>query len=81
MVCNISEALIDVARSGLGIACLPDFMVNEAINKGELTTILNDYMKHKGTFRMLWPTSKYMAPKLRVFIDFMAAELFKDQNS
>ena len=77
MVCNTSEALLDVAISGLGIACLPDFMVRETINRGELTTLLDDYIEHQGAFRMLWPTSKYMAPKLRVFIDFMAEELFK----
>ncbi|TVP43498.1 MAG: LysR family transcriptional regulator [Halomonas sp.] len=78
MVCNTSEALIDVARAGLGIACLPDFMVREGIDKGELVTVLNDYIEHQGTFRILWPTSKHLAPKLRVFIDFMVEELFKN---
>ncbi|MBT2771086.1 LysR family transcriptional regulator [Halomonas sp. ISL-60] len=78
MVCNTSEALIEVARAGLGIACLPDFMVREAISKGELVTVLNDHIEHLGTFRMLWPSSKHLAPKLRVFIDFMAEELFKN---
>ncbi|ATH78075.1 LysR family transcriptional regulator [Vreelandella venusta] len=80
MVCNTSEALIDVARAGLGIACLPDFMVREGIDKGELVTVLDDYIEHQGTFRMLWPSSKHLAPKLRVFIDFMTAELFKDNR-
>ncbi|CAM0554217.1 LysR family transcriptional regulator [Halomonas sp. ATBC28] len=77
MVCNTSEALIAVARAGLGIACLPDFMVREAISKGELVTVLNEHIEHQGTFRMLWPSSKHLAPKLRVFIDFMVEELFK----
>lgn len=77
MVCNTSEALIEVARAGLGIACLPDFMVREGIAKGELVTVLNNYIEHQGTFRMLWPSSKHLAPKLRVFIDFMVEELFK----
>lgn len=77
MVCNTSEALVDVARAGLGIACLPDFMVREAISMGELTTVLDGHIEHQGTFRILWPSSKYMAPKLRVFIDFMVEELFK----
>ncbi|WP_241003592.1 LysR substrate-binding domain-containing protein, partial [Pseudomonas viridiflava] len=36
MVCNTTEVLVDVARSGLGIACLPDFMVNTYIRSGEL---------------------------------------------
>lgn len=78
MVCNTSEALIEVARAGLGIACLPDFMVREAISKGELVTVLSEHIEHQGTFRMLWPSSKHLAPKLRVFIDFMVEELFKN---
>ncbi|WDS35907.1 LysR family transcriptional regulator [Pseudoxanthomonas sp.] len=77
MVCNTTEVLIDVARDGLGIACLPDFMVREAIERGELVTVLDSFIEHQGTFRMLWPSSKHLAPKLRAFIDFMGAELFK----
>ncbi|MBB3103251.1 LysR family transcriptional regulator [Azomonas macrocytogenes] len=77
MVSNTTEALIHVARDGLGIACLPDFMVRDAIVAGELVTVLDDFNQHQGTFRMLWPSSKHLAPKLRVFIDFMGTELFK----
>ncbi|WP_414447522.1 LysR family transcriptional regulator [Burkholderia sp. 22PA0099] len=77
MVCNTTEALLHVARAGLGIACLPDFMVREAIAAGELVTVLENFNQHRGTFRMLWPSSKHLAPKLRAFIDFMGAELFK----
>ncbi|HFZ2534598.1 TPA: LysR family transcriptional regulator [Pseudomonas aeruginosa] len=77
MVCNTTEALVHVARDGLGIACLPDFMVRDAIAAGELVTVLDDFNQHQGTFRMLWPSSKHLAPKLRVFIDFMAEALFK----
>jgi len=77
MVCNTTEVLIHVARDGLGIACLPDFMVRNAIASGELITVLDDFNQHQGTFRMLWPSSKHLAPKLRVFVDFMEAKLFK----
>ena len=71
MACNTSAALLDVAMAGLGIACLPDFMVRQAITRGELVTVLDAYIEHQGTFRLLWPSSKHLAPKLRVFIDFM----------
>ena len=77
MVCNTTEVLIHVARDGLGIACLPDFMVRNAIASGELITVLDDFNQHQGTFRMLWPSSKHLTPKLRVFVDFMGAKLFK----
>ncbi|MGB1764236.1 LysR family transcriptional regulator [Alloalcanivorax xenomutans] len=77
MVCNTSAALMDVALAGLGIACLPDFMVRQAIERGELVAVLDDCVEHQGTFRLLWPSSKQLAPKLRVFIDFMVETLFK----
>lgn len=77
IVCNTTAALVDIARDGLGIACLPDFMVQKAIAAGELVTVLDDFNLHRGTFHILWPSSKHLAPRLRAFIDFMSAELFK----
>ena len=76
MVCNTSAALIDVAMAGLGIACLPDFMVRQAVATGELLLVLEKYIDHQGTFRLLWPSSKYLSPRIRVFIDFMVGTLF-----
>ncbi|MDR6958015.1 LysR family transcriptional regulator [Pseudomonas brassicacearum] len=77
LLCNTTEALLHVVRDALGIACVPDFTVREALAAGELVTVLDDFNQHQSTFRMLWPSSKHLAPKLRVFIDFMNAELFK----
>ncbi|MGQ3320023.1 LysR family transcriptional regulator [Pseudomonas brassicacearum subsp. neoaurantiaca] len=77
LVCNTTEALLYVVRDALGIACVPDFTVRDAIASGELVTVLDDFNRHQSTFRMLWPSSKHLAPKLRVFIDFMSSELFK----
>lgn len=76
MVCNTTGALMDVAIAGLGIACLPDFMVRQAIERGELVSVLDAHVEHQGTLRLLWPSSKHLAPKLRVFIDFMVETLF-----
>ncbi len=62
------------------IACLPDFMVRQAIEQGELVTVLDAHIEHQGTFRLLWPSSKHLAPKLRVFIDFMVEARFAEKN-
>lgn len=79
MVCNTSTNLKEVAAAGLGIACLPDFMVRRAIEDGTLVQVLAEHVTHEGRFQLLWPSSKHLAPKLRVFIDFMAQEVFKPQ--
>jgi len=81
MVCNTSAALLDVAVAGLGIACLPDFLVRPALLRGELVSVLDAHVEHQGTFRLLWASSKHLAPKLRVFIDFMGEELFKERDA
>ena len=33
-------------------------------------------LNHSGTFRILGPTSRQLASKIRVFVDFMAENLF-----
>lgn len=81
MVCNTSDALLDVALAGLGIACVPDFMVRAAVDKGDLVRVLEAHIEHQGCFRLLWPSSKHLAPKLRVFIDFMAESVFTTDNA
>lgn len=73
---NTVEPLICLAEQGLGIACLPDFAIREQLEAGSLITVLEEHTRHAGVFRMLWPASRYPSPKLRVFVDFMAQNLF-----
>lgn len=80
IIFNTSEVLVDVARAGLGIACLPDFMVGESLAKGELVSVLDDHIEHTGCFNILWPSSRHMAPKLRVFIDFVSERLLPERS-
>ncbi len=75
-VVNTIEPLISMAEQGLGIACLPDFAIRRRLDDGTLVTVLPAHTHHSGTFRMLWPSSRYLSPKLRVFVDFMAQNLF-----
>ncbi|AGC44946.1 LysR family transcriptional regulator [Myxococcus stipitatus DSM 14675] len=75
-VVNTIEPLIYMAEQGLGIACLPDFALRRQLAQGTLVTVLDSHLEHEGTFRMLWPSSRYLSPKLRVFVDFMAKHLF-----
>ncbi|WP_437812886.1 LysR family transcriptional regulator [Sorangium sp. So ce1078] len=75
-VVNTIEPLIHMAEQGLGIACLPDFAIRRQLDDGALVTVLDSHTHHAGLFRLLWPSSRYVSPKLRVFADFMAQNLF-----
>lgn len=70
------EPLVELAERGLGIACLPDFAFRRQLAAGSLVTVLDAYMNHVSDFQLLWPSSRYVSPRLRVFIDFMAEHLF-----
>jgi len=76
MVCNSVETLRCFALQGLGIACLPDFAVRDAVADGRLTTVLGKHVQGTGTFRVLWPASRHSMPKLRVFVDFLVDRVF-----
>ncbi|WP_439864792.1 LysR family transcriptional regulator [Pseudomonas antarctica] len=76
LVSTTIESLNHVVLEGLGIACLPDFMVNRAVQQGRLVRVLDDHLEHRGSFWLLWPSSRHASAKLRVFIDHMCAELF-----
>lgn len=71
------EALVSAAELGVGIVCVPDFSVRRQVGQGSLVTILSDQLDFHDVFRAVWPSSRFMSPKLRVFIDFLAENLFQ----
>lgn len=64
------EPLIALAEEGLGVTCVPDFAIRRQLTDGGLVTVLDEYVEHSGVFRAVWPSSPYVSPKLRVFVDF-----------
>jgi DNA-binding transcriptional LysR family regulator len=74
-VASTLEPLIHLAELGLGIAYLPDFAIGRQLREGLLVTVLDDYTDRSGPLRVLWPSSRHLAPKLRAFVDFLAANL------
>ncbi|MET1027784.1 MAG: LysR family transcriptional regulator [Dongiaceae bacterium] len=74
-VCNNAEALIGAAQRGLGLAHLPDFLVRDALANGTLRAVLDAYQAVPGTFWVLWPSSRHLSPKLRVFVDFLCTRM------
>ena len=77
-VASTLEPLIYLAERSFGIACLPPFAVSTGLAEGKLVSLLEDYLGGTGTFRILWPTNRYLSPKVRVFVDYMAANLFAE---
>lgn len=74
-VANAIEPLLFMAEQGHGLAYLPDFAVRPQLAAGTLISVLEEALEQRGLFRVLWPSSRYPTPKLRVFIDFMVDNL------
>lgn len=74
-VVSTVEPLIIMAEQGMGIAYLPDFAIGRQLRDGVLVTVLDDYADRSGPLRILWPSNRHLAPKLRVLVDFLAANL------
>lgn len=71
MVCNSVETRVHFAVQGRGIAFLPDFAIRRELSRGDLCEVLAGQVGRGGSFTMLWPNSKYPAPRVRALVDFM----------
>jgi DNA-binding transcriptional LysR family regulator len=76
MVTNTLDPQVCFAEQGLGIACLPEIAVRRQLQQGSLITVLDDYNREKMLFHVLWPSSRHLSPKIRVFVDYVAKNLF-----
>lgn len=72
---NAIESLMAMAEAGLGIACLPDFFVENAVAEGRLTPVLERHVHDHRTISILWPSSRQPLPKIKAFVEFMASRL------
>ncbi|MFC3034532.1 LysR substrate-binding domain-containing protein [Pseudoalteromonas fenneropenaei] len=73
--CNSGIALRDAALKGLGIVQLPDYYVADDIAAGQLVTVLDAYQQPEEGIWALFPQNRYLSPKVRMLVDFLAVHL------
>ena len=64
-------ALLAAALAGLGIAALPDFLIEAHIASGALLPLLGDYPPPEGGLYVVRPSGEFPARKLRVLTDIL----------
>jgi len=74
---NEIRVLYEMTLAGTGVGLLPEFLVQEAQQKKELLHLLPGWAVDNGSISLVWPSTRYLAPRVRVFIDFMT-EYFAD---
>lgn len=74
-VASAIEPLVAMAEADRGIACLPVFAIRDRLARGSLVEILEGAASGEVAFKAVWPSSRNLSPKVRVFVDFLAAHL------
>lgn len=80
LVVNTAEVAIDAAIAGLGLTRVLSYQAREAIARGMLTTVLDDYEPDPWPVSLIYPSRGRIPQKVRVFLDFATSRL-KDRLS
>jgi DNA-binding transcriptional LysR family regulator len=75
MSANNGDLLAQAAEAGMGIALLPNFIVDEALAAGRLVTVLADWSAPPITINAVYLSARHVPKKIRTFIDFLVEYL------
>lgn len=69
------DVILELALTGVGLAVLPIWMVDEHLKSGRLKQIMSDYVAKPLPFNAIYPQSRYIPLKVRCFVDFIKQKL------
>ncbi|CNH93383.1 LysR family transcriptional regulator [Yersinia aldovae] len=75
IMADSATALLAFALQGSGVALLPDWLVRPALESGELYVLLPDHQFPRQSIYALYPNTRHVSEKVRVFIDFLRARV------
>ena len=61
-----------MALAGGGVILQPSFMLHDDLRRGDLVEILPQYRAVELGIHALYPSRKYLAPKVRALVDYLA---------
>lgn len=70
---NNGHLICDAVEAGMGIALLPLFIVGKALKEERLKTVLPTWKIESPDISLLYPSSKHLSAKVRVFVDLAVA--------
>jgi len=72
---NNGDTCREVAVAGQGIILQPEFVVGDDISTGRLVELMPDYQAGNLGVYAVYPSRRYMPPKIRALIDFLVEQL------
>ncbi|MEZ8140411.1 LysR family transcriptional regulator [Enterovibrio norvegicus FF-162] len=78
---NNAPAVLEAAKSGVGIAYIATYLLNDEIESGQLKVLMPSW---KPTLKLpvyvVYPRREFLAPKVRHFVDFLAENIDVTNN-
>jgi DNA-binding transcriptional LysR family regulator len=71
VVTNDSGVMLDLVRSGAGLACVLSHMVTDDLQSGNLIRVLADWCQPFPGYFLYHPSHRHVPAKLRALIDFL----------
>ncbi len=71
---NDGNALLSAVRKGVGLVYLPEIFVTDDLSSGALCCVLDDWALPT-RISAIYPYSRHLSPKIRIFIDFLLEHL------
>lgn len=78
IMADSAASLLTFVRCGAGVALLPAWLVQEALDSGQLIHLLPDYRFPRQGIYALYPHTRHVPEKVRVFIDFLQRRITGD---
>lgn len=75
VLCNSAQLELKMALDGHGIVRLPEFALEDTIKNNQLEVLFQDYQQPAIDVFVVYPSRKFLSPKIRCFIDFIVSEL------
>ncbi|MGL4234765.1 LysR family transcriptional regulator [Tabrizicola sp.] len=75
------DATVAAAAAGFGIARVPDFIAEPRLAQGDLVRLLAPFEDEPMAIHVLYPPTRWLAPKVRALIDFLAASFRQDATT
>lgn len=75
LITDSFEALHEAATAGVGVAYLPQFVVQESVSAGALERVLPEFSLAPGLLHAVFPSRRGMVPAVRALIDALAEGL------
>ncbi|WP_269713872.1 LysR family transcriptional regulator [Caulobacter sp. NIBR2454] len=71
LVFNSGGLIIEAALKGMGIACLPDAMLTEYVERGELEPVLTDWCAPFAGYHLYYPSRRQQTPAFALLVEAM----------